>query len=220
MRRRNKRILIVATVALGVPVLAMVAFIVAFGMAVSGTWPFEPLHRRSRQIELTNGALIRIEGVEDRGWGSDGYLWTASFRQRDEADFVRIGGWIGPNDDFTAYTRGALIVCPNPDRRMIHVRGSNSQWKSFDLRLPGKTENLAEFSKFTAALAEGDLRRFQADLTEAETQYSPMTQILAFDPVTLEIRARILTGLTREAIFGLSEDGQSLSLKSLRLIER
>ena len=40
MRRRNKRILIVATVALGVPVLAMVAFIVAFGMAISGTWPF------------------------------------------------------------------------------------------------------------------------------------------------------------------------------------
>jgi hypothetical protein len=36
----------------------------------------------------------------------------------------------------------------------------------------------------------------------------------------LEIRARILTALTREAIFGLSDDGQSVSLKSLRVIER
>ena len=68
------------------------------------------------------------------------------------------------------------------------------------------------------ALAEADLRRFQADLTEAETMSSPATEIQAFDPATLEIRARILTTLTREAIFVLSEDGQSVSLKSLRVI--
>ena len=48
--------------------------------------------------------------------------------------------------------------------------------------------------------------------------YSPATEIQAFDPATLEIRARILTNLTREAIFVLSEDGQSVSLKSLRVI--
>jgi hypothetical protein len=207
-------------VVLGVPILAVAAFVAGFGMAVSGTWPFEPLDRRSRQIELVNGALIRIEGVEDRGWQSNGYLWTASFRQRDDADFVTIGSWIGPNDDLRVYTSGALIVCLNPNRRMIHVRGSNGQWKFFDLRLPGKTENLADFLMFNPALAEGDLRRFQAELTEAETRYSPATEIQAFDSVTLEIRARILTALTREATFGLSEDGQSVSLKSLRVTER
>jgi hypothetical protein len=103
---------------------------------------------------------------------------------------------------------------------MIHVRGADGQWKFFDLRLPGKTENLADFSKFNPALADVDLRRFQADLNEAETLYSPTTEIQSFDPVTREIRARILTAVTREAIFGLSEDGQSVTLKSLRLIER
>jgi hypothetical protein len=100
------------------------------------------------------------------------------------------------------------------------VRGSNGQWRFFDLRLPGRTERPADFIRFTPALAEADLRRFQADLTEAETRYSPSTEILAFDPATLEIHTRVLTALTREAIFSLSEDGQSVRLKSLRVIER
>ena len=68
MRRRKKRILIVGIVVLGVPMFILAAFVVAFGLAVFGTWPFEPLDRRSRQIELLSGDLIRIEGVEDRGW--------------------------------------------------------------------------------------------------------------------------------------------------------
>ena len=199
MRRRKKWKLIVGIVVLGVPMFVLAAFAVAFGLAVSGSWPFEPLDRRSRQIELLNGDLIRIEGVEDRGWQSDGYLWTASFRQRGEAEFVTIGSWIGPNDEFSVHTAGALIVCPNPNRRMIHVR-SNGQWKLFDLSLPGRIENVTEFSRFRMALAEADLRRFQAELTEAETMSSPATEIQAFDPATLEIRARILTTLTREAI--------------------
>jgi hypothetical protein len=100
------------------------------------------------------------------------------------------------------------------------VRGSNGHWKLFELRLPGRTENLADFIRVTPALAEADLRRFQADLTDAETSSSPATEILTFDPATLEIRTRVLTALTREAIFGLSEDGQSVRLKSLRVIER
>lgn len=118
MRRRTKWFLIVA---IGVPTFAVTAFVVVLGLAISGAWPFEPLERRSRQIELANGALIRIEGLEDRGWGSHGYLWTASFRQRDEADFVPIGSWIGPNDDLSVYASGALHrVCqsesPNDPR--------------------------------------------------------------------------------------------------------
>jgi len=133
---------------------------------------------------------------------------------------VRIGGWIGHNDDWSVYTPGELIVCLNPDRHTLHVRGSNGQWKLFELRLPGRTENLADFIRVTPALAEADLRRFQADLTDAETSSSPATEILTFDPATLEIRTRVLTTLTREAIFGLSEGGQSVRLKSLRVIER
>jgi hypothetical protein len=217
---RIRRISIAVAIAVAVPTVVVASLSLAVGMALSGTWPFEPLARRSREIALTNGALIRIEGVEDRGWGSSGYLWTASFRDRGEADLVRIGGWIGHNDDWSVYTSGELIVCLNPDRHTLHVRGSNGQWKLFELRLPGRTENLADFIRVTPALAEADLRRFQADLTDAETSSSPATEILTFDPATLEIRTRVLTALTREAIFGLSEDGQSVRLKSLRVIER
>jgi len=203
--------------AVAVPMVVAAALILTLGMALSGTWPFEPLAHRSRQIALANGALIRIDGIEDRGWGSSGYVWTASFRDRNEADFVRIGGWIGHNDDWSVYTPGELIVCLNPDRHTLHVRGSNGHWKVFDLSLPARTESLSGFVRFRPALAEADLRRFQADLTEAETSYSPTTELLAFDPATLEIRARVLTALTREAIFSLGEDGQSVHLKSLRL---
>ncbi len=220
MRLRIRRISIAVAIAVAVPTIVVASLSLAVGMALSGTWPFEPLARRSREIALANGALIRIDGVEDRGWGSSGYLWTASFRDRSEAGFVRIGGWIGHRDDWSVYTPGELIVCLNPDRHTLHVRGSNGQWTFFDLRLPGRTESLADFIRFTPALAEADLRRFQADLTEAETPYSPATEILAFDPATLDIRARVLTALTREAIFSLSEDGQSVRLESLRVIER
>jgi hypothetical protein len=220
MRLRIRRISIAAAIAVAVPTVVVASLSLAVGMALSGTWPFEPLAHRSREIALANGALIRIEGVEDRGWGSSGYLWTASFRDRREAGFVRIGGWIGHRDDWSVYTPGELIVCLNPDRHTLHVRGSNGQWKLFELRLPGRTENLANFIRVTPALAEADLRRFQADLTDAETSSSPATEILTFDPATLEIRTRVLTALTREAIVGLSEDGQSVRLKSLRVIER
>ena len=220
MRLRIRRVAIGVAIAVAVLTVVVASLSLAVGMALSGTWPFEPLARRSREIALANGALFRIEGVEDRGWGSSGYLWTASFRDRSEAGFVRIGGWIGHRDDWSVYTPGELIVCLNPDRHTLHVRGSNGQWKFFDLRLPGRTESLADFIRFTPALAEADLRRFQADLTEAETPYSPATEILAFDPATLEIRTRVLTALTREAIFSLSEDGQSVRLKSLHVIER
>jgi hypothetical protein len=68
---------VVALRSLGFPATA--AF-VAFRMALSVAWPFEPLDHRSWQIELSNGDLIRIEGDEDRGWHSDGSLWRASFR--------------------------------------------------------------------------------------------------------------------------------------------
>jgi hypothetical protein len=208
------------SIAVAVPTVVVASLGLAVGMALSGTWPFEPLAHRSREITLRSGALIRIEGVEDRGWGTSGYMWTASFRDRNEDGFVRIGSWIGHTDDWSVYTPGELIVCLNPDRRTLHVRGSNGQWKSFDLRLPGRTESLADFVRFTPALSEADLRRFQADLTEAETHISPATEILAFDAETLDIRTRVLTALRREAIFSLSEDGQSVRLKSLRFIER
>jgi hypothetical protein len=188
-------------------------------MAVSGTWPFEPLEHRTRTINLADGAVIQIHGVEERGWQSDGFIWTASFRPHPDAAFERIGGWIGPNDDLRIYTAGALIVGLNPGRRIIHVRGSNGQWKSFDLRLPGKNESLSEFSRFFPTLAETDLRRFQSDLTEEEAAYSPATDIQEFDPVTLEIRARILTSRKREAVFTFSEDGASVRLASLRRVE-
>ena len=220
MRLRIRRISIVLAIAVAVSTVVAASLSLAVRMALSGTWPFEPLAHRSREISLANGALIRIEGVEDRGWGSSGYLWTASFRDRSEAGFLRIGGWIGHNDDWSVYTPGELIVCLNPDRHTLHVRGSNGQWKLFDLRLPSRNESLADFVRFTPALAEADLRRFQADLTEAETPYSPATEILAFDAARLEIRTRVLTALAREAIFSLSEDGQSVRLRSLRFIER
>jgi hypothetical protein len=208
------------SIAVAVPTVVVASLGLVVGRALSGTWPFAPLAHRSREITLGNGAVIRIEGLEDRGWGTSGYLWTASFRDRNEAGFVRIGSWIGHNDDWSVYTPGELIVCLNPDRRTLHVRGANGQWKLFDLRLPSRTESLADFVRFTPALAEADLRRFQADLTEAETHTSPAIEILGFDAKTLDIRTRVLTALQREAIFSLSEDGQSVRLKSLRFIER
>ena len=79
---RIRRISIAVAIAVAVPTVVVASLSRAVGMALSGAWPFEPLARRSHEIALTNGALIRIEGVEDRGWGSSGYLWTASFRDR------------------------------------------------------------------------------------------------------------------------------------------
>jgi hypothetical protein len=216
MMIRRKRILLIAVAA--VPIGALAACFIFLLMAASGAWPFEPLQRRVRNLELQNGALIRIEGVEDRGWQSDGFLWSASFRQLGGKDFVQFGSWIGPNDNLRAYISGALIVCPNPNLRMLHVRGRDGEWRVFDLRLPGKTENLSDFSRFTPTLNEDDLRRIQTDLTDAEASYSPSIYIQAFDPETRQLRTKILAVLTREAVFELSEDGRSVSLKSLQRI--
>jgi hypothetical protein len=219
MKPRTKWILMAGAVFVIVPALAVTVFVVAAGMALSGTWPFEELDRRTRYIEPSSLGRIRIEGVEDRGWGSNGYIWTASFQQHGTTDFLRIGSWVGESDDLRVYTPGKLIVCSSPDRRTIHVFDQDGVWRFFDLRLPGKNENFEEFSRFTPALREADLQRFQSELTEAEAAYSPTTEIQSFDPITMEFRARVLTSRIREVTFSLSADGQSVHLQSIRSVD-
>jgi hypothetical protein len=63
---RIRRISIAVAIAVAMPTVVVASLSLAVGMALSGTWPFEPRARRSREIALTNGALIRIEASTPR----------------------------------------------------------------------------------------------------------------------------------------------------------
>jgi hypothetical protein len=62
-----------------------------------------------------------------------------------------------------------------------------------------------------------NLREFQSGLTRVEEGFSPATNIEDFDPSSRELRARVLTSARRDAVFVVSEDGERVQLKSLRL---
>lgn len=200
----------------GLCATAYVALWVILIMAMAGTWPFEPLEQRSEQMELANGDRIAIEGVEDRGFGSDGFLFDATYISEGGKNREKIAAWIGHAWKPEAHSPGDLVVLVNPDLKRMHVRSPAGMWKTFFMSFPGSDKDLSRFVTATT-LSEQSLAKLQQDLTDEEKLYSPNAYIDSFDPEHLELKVRVLTtpDITRVLVLGLTNDGSTLTLSSM-----
>lgn len=193
--------------------------LVALDRSSAGAWPFPPLTRVEHRHPIDHRGTLIVRGVEDRGWASEGFVWTASFEGPGDAGPVRVADWLGASDvtpDF--YADAATIAFINPDRRQLHVRTADGVWHRHDLQLPGLRDEAARFT--ATGLSLHDVTRFQRDLQEDEANDRPTTDIQGYDPATRTLRARVLSSRRRrELTFTLAADGLGLPLQALRRVD-
>lgn len=218
-RGRRRRLLLVAAALMGGAFAAVGGVLWAINLQLAGTWPFAELRRQMHETPLSNGGTLRVTGVEDRGWLSDGFVWTADYRAPGERNYTTAITWVGHSPEVTVDVAGPLVVVRTPMRDVLSVWTPAYGWRILAVRLPGRGEtDLTPFTGAGSGLSEPDLRRFQADLSEDEAPWRPNAEIRAFDSdtriLTVVVHGKVVRRLTLE----LSFDGTRLTLRSLERI--
>ncbi len=187
-------------------------------MHITGAWPFEPLKRTETDLPLSNGGVVQVEAVEQRGFRSDGWSVYARYLPPGGEKFEKIGSWEGYNHYPEVYLADELVVIPSPDQRTLYVRTRNGKWKFFILDLPGEHTSLSmRYYSSMTTLSENELRSIRGDLDPDEKGWSTTTSICDFSPENRELYIIYRTGFrsTRHIRLKLSEDGTDLTLISV-----
>ncbi len=215
MSRGFKIVLIIVAGIVFLPVLTLFLGWAALVLNGSGKWPFDPLERVENTISLSNGGLVKIEAIEQRGPRSDGWTVYARYLFAETGQLEEIGVWEGYNHDPEVFVAGELVVLPSPDQTTLFVRQSHGRWKFFSLRFPTEATSLP-MSHYTTltTLTESELARIRSDLDPDEIGWSPSVSIQSFRPETKELHLKYQTNLStvRYMRLKLSEDGSDLSL--------
>lgn len=216
--RKLKIILLALAGLVGALALLYGAMWVIVYWALAGIWPFSPLEHVTEQLGLENGGKILIEGQEERGFGSDGFMFEASYLPPNSQTPELVGGWVGPQATPAVYVLNDLVILLNPDRKRLHVRTRAGNWKWFLMDFPDRSAAFP-LSHYTAltSLSEEALESILAEQGGAENGYSPNLYIEGFDPEQREV---IITyyprpGITSRLFLGLADDGSYLSLKRI-----
>lgn len=202
-----------------VSVLGFVALLFLVGLvlveadnrSVLGKWPFKPLETRCIERPAPIGGVIIVEGVEQRGFRSDGFSWEASYRPSPDQPLERIGEWEGRGNGVDAYAVGPLLVVLNGDQYTLHVRSAEGQWRSFRMRFMEDHETLGmDFFVWSTGLTENEITRISAAVRNG------YVAIEGFNP---ETRMMSVTGMTRAKRvrfhLRLWDDGTRLELVDL-----
>lgn len=210
----------------GVVAIGIVCFIalfiigggVSFYLAMEGKWPFPPLNVIAKTVKLENRGTVEIKGLEDRGFGSDGYLFQAQYFPPGKTEAEKIGDWTGYEPLPKTFLANELVLVVEPGGKKLHVRGADGLWKWFVMLFPGESSSLP-LSHFTSmtSLPEEALRKIREGLTSEEKKYSPNTTIKDFDPQTSELTVSYLTAPESEKTLHLKLDptGKRLSLMKI-----
>lgn len=217
--KRELKIILLALAGL-VAVLALLylAIWVVIYWALAGIWPFPPLEHVTKQLVLENGGKILIEGQEDRGFGSDGFIFEASYLPPNNQMNEVVGSWIGHQSTPEVYLLNDLIILLNPDRKRLHVRTTAGIWKWFSMEFPDESATfpLAHYTALTS-LSEEALKRLLDEQSDVANGYSPNAYIERFDSEKREVIVTYYPepGIVSTLFLGLADDGSHLSLKRI-----
>jgi hypothetical protein len=219
MTKRSLKIILFGAAGLAFAVILLLGVMwVGLYLALSGIWPFAPLAQVTEEIRLQNGGTIVVTGIEDRGFGSDGFLFQANYLPSDGAEAEEIGSWIGYQSSPELFLVNNLVVILNPDQKRLHVRNHAGKWKWFLIQFPDGTSSfpLSHYAALTS-LSEEDLEIIRNELADAGKRYSPNAYIQTFDPLNSEVIVTYypLPGVERTLILGLTEDGTQLKLRRI-----
>jgi len=222
MSRGLKIVLIAVAGIVLVPILALILGWTALVLDGSGKWPFDPLERVENTLSLSNGGLLEIEAIEQRGPRSDGWTVYARYWASEAGQLEEIGVWEGYNHSPEVFVAGRLVVLPSPDQTTLFVRQTDGRWKFFSLRFPTEASSLS-MSHYTTltTLTESELARIRSDLDPDEIGWHPSVSILSFRPESKELQLKYQTNLStvRYLRLKLSEDGGDLSLMDVRKVK-
>ena len=211
MNRVLKYILVTILIIVAVPIAVFYLYLfVVMPRHNEGSWPFKPLDQTENTIDLSNGGVIRIEAIEQRGFRSDGWSVSAQYRAPRSSMYEDIGGWEGYNHDPKVYLTDGLLVLLNPDKKTIHVRTNQNRWKFFKMIFPDRLTSLPiTFYTGMTTLTAHEL----SQIDPKENGWTPSVYVEEFDPVTREIIMKQLYSSTVRYIhLQLSEDGSDLEL--------
>lgn len=216
---RRRRLVLVAAALTGVALAGLGGVLLAINLQLTGSWPFTGLRRPVYETPLANGGTLRVTGVEDRGWLSDGFAWTADYRAPGATDSTTAATWLGHAPDVTVDLAGPLVVVRTPVRDIFSVRTPAQEWRFFAIRFPGRGDpDVAPFLGGSGGLSEPDLRRFQSDLSEDEAAWRPNAEIQDFDPETRVLTVLVYSKIVRRLTLELSLDGTRLTLLTLERV--
>ena len=178
-----------------------------------------PLEKRNHEIALSNGGVVRIEAVEQRGFRSDGWTVSATYRPPAGLELERIGEWEGYDHNPSVYLINDLVILPSPDQRTLSVRTRKGEWKFFSMQFPDAHPAFpANFYAALTGLAEDEIESIRKDISPDEKDWSPAVYLKKFFPESMEVYVLYQTNpnTKRHIRLKLSEDGTRMTLVEVR----
>ena len=158
----------------------------------------KPLRQTHKEIPLSNGGIIRIDGTECRS--SDiNFLYKASYKSPNDDKYEYFADW-ADDPSPSIFVVGDLVVIAVPTEQVLLVRTNDKNWKWYQFGWLPLQRN--DFS-------EEDIQRISGN----NTNLALNCDLKSFDPKKRTLLAyyengKITTYLTLE----LSEDGNKLHL--------
>ena len=184
--KRQAKITFLSFISLaGLVIMVCVLLLLGYQLQTEGKWPFKPLDRWRTEIVVPSAGIIVLEGVAQRGYDSDGFSISASYRPPDSTASEPMGSWTGNGSEPKAFASGALLVVLSPDQRTIFVRAGERQWNHFQMQFPDEATSLplSFYSRITG-LSEAELQQIRSDIAEDEGHWSPAVYLQGFDSQT------------------------------------
>ncbi len=218
--KRSVKIALLTLIALVVlPAIAICILMIAGYLGMAGSWPFKPLEKRHHEVALSNGGIVRIEAVEQRGFRSDGWTVYARYKPPSGITFERIGEWEGYNHNPAVHVINDLIILPSPDQKTLYVRTREGKWRFFSMQFPDEQSSLpTSFYVGMTGLTEKEIKSIRKDIEPDEKGWAPAVYLKKFFPESMEVSVLYQTNLAtqRHLRLKLSEDGTQLTLIEVR----
>ncbi len=218
--KRSVKITLLTLIALVVlPALGFCIFMTVVYLGTAGKWPFKPLEERTYEIALSNGGIVRIAAVEQRGFRSDGWTVSARYKPPGDLELERIGEWEGYDHNPSVYVINDLVILPSPDQRTLYARTRKGEWKFFSMQFPDEHPPFpASFYAALTGLTEEEIKSIRKDISPDERDWTPAIYLKKFFPESMEVYVLYQTNpnTKRHIRLKLSEDGTRMTLIEVR----
>ena len=162
-------------------VLSPIAAFLVLGMFVYGLLPYPPKTIK-KVYKSQTGATIRLKGVKQQGWGSDGFFWDGKYWESSNSKPQKISAWIEYSESFLprVYFVENLIVIIE-DLKNFQVKTIENNWQNYSL-------DHRDFHYISSIHSQ--IESIQKDLSESAYPYSAKPYIDKFIPETQELVIR------------------------------
>lgn len=181
---------------------------------IDGQWPFRALERREQQIRMADGGVVSVVGLEDRGWLSDGFVWSASYDAPTQGPPEVFAQWAGHDGTVIATEDGDALVCLTPDRQRVHLRTGDAAWKMLELAVqPGVS---ADGTNQQDRLPPRDQRRVLEVVGSLSPGSAVTSDIRAYDPARHELVVALGGPTPHDMVVRLDPVAATLTLVDVR----